>query len=135
MSLFGLFRSPLLAKPIPAIAVANSILDHAWAIGSPTNAPRLQRLAILCDHYSQEITGSRLIEEAISFAHDMPFFTGLHTAFRRWNADPITSWGHHPEIAVPFIVPIEGTRMKIIKTVVSSFAGLPTWNIPRKIPC
>lgn len=130
-SFFSSFKTP---EPLPVIAVANAVLDSAWAIGSPTNAPRLQRLVMLCDGFSQSILGQRLVNEELCFAGDMPFFTDLHTAFRRWNADPIKVWGNHPGLAIPYIVEIDELRSRIITSVVGSFAPVPTWQIPREPP-
>ena len=121
-------------EPLPVIAVANAVLDSAWAIGSPTNAPRLQRLVMLCENFSQSILGQVLVEEELCYAGDMPYYMELHTAFRSWNADPIRKWGNHPDLRVPYIVPIDDSRMRIIAEVVNSFEPLPTWQIPRKTP-
>src|SRR3546814_8588712 len=89
---------------------------------------------MLCDGFSQSILGQRLVKEGLCFAGEMPFFMDLHTAFRRWNADPIKTWGNHPGLAIPYIVEIDELRSRIITRVVSSFAPVPTSHIPRKTP-
>jgi len=117
--------------PITAVAAANAILEASWRRGLEVNAPRLQRLVMLCDHACMRRTDRRLVEERPIETLGMPFHPAITDAFARYASGPITRPANLREIAVPQIAIIDDERLAVIEEVLDLTGRMPTHRIPR----
>jgi uncharacterized phage-associated protein len=105
-------------RPAHVLAAANAMLEIVAETGGEANLIRLQRMLVLAQCRSLELSDRPLFEAHVVILGDTPGMTQIHHAFRPFGTMPITAPAQHPDLPFPHPADADRERLAIMREIV-----------------
>ena len=105
-------------RPAHVLAAANAMLEIVADTGGEANLIRLQRMLVLAQCRSLELSGRPLFDAHVVILGDTPGMTQIHDAFRPYGIMPITAPAQHRDLPFPHPADTDLERLAIMREIV-----------------